>query len=301
MDIEERRIFLSKAMSLRVGLFVNKEKRGALELLLELLEYFKKHNVCFSLEDSTARLVGLKGVSLSQISTEVDLILAAGGDGTIIRIAHEIFPSQVPIFGVNTGSLGFLTAVSRDEIIPELPKILTGHFRKSPRMVLKAIGSAYGKDFEIPCSLNDIVLFRGSFSHMTTIDVFAQGNLVTEYQSDGLVIATPTGSTAYALSTGGPIVVPESKVFSLNPICPHTLTNRSLVFAEEMVLRFSIPLGGGPVRLEYDGIAYGDLHPGDWLQVEARPESVVLGFLEERDFFEILRKKLRWSGAAVED
>ncbi|ACD84099.1 NAD kinase [Methylacidiphilum infernorum V4] len=288
-------------MTLRVGLFVNKEKRGAHELLVELLEYFKKYGVSFFLEESTARLVGREGLSLSRLSQEVDLILAAGGDGTIIRIAHEIFPSQVPILGVNTGSLGFLTAVGREEILPELPKILTGRFRKSPRMVLKAVGSAYGKDFEIPCSLNDIVLFRGAYSHMTMIDVFAQGKLVTEYQADGVVVSTPTGSTAYALSTGGPIVVPESKVFTLNPICPHTLTNRSLVFAEEVVLRFSIPLGGGPVRLEYDGVAYGDLHPGDWIQIEARSERVVLGFLKERDFFEILRKKLRWSGTAVEE
>lgn len=288
-------------MTLRVGLFVNKEKRGAHELLVELLEYFKKHGVSFFLEDSTARLVGREGLTLSRLSQEVDLILAAGGDGTIIRIAHEIFPSQVPILGVNTGSLGFLTAVGREEILPELPKILTGRFRKSPRMVLKAVGSAYGKDFEIPCSLNDIVLFRGAYSHMTMIDVFAQGKLVTEYQADGVVVSTPTGSTAYALSTGGPIVVPESKVFTLNPICPHTLTNRSLVFAEEVVLRFSIPLGGGPVRLEYDGVAFGDLHPGDWIQIEARSERVVLGFLKERDFFEILRKKLRWSGTAVEE
>ncbi|WP_242522770.1 NAD(+)/NADH kinase [Candidatus Methylacidiphilum infernorum] len=288
-------------MTLRVGLFVNKEKRGAHELLVELLEYFKKHGVSFLLEESTARLVGREGLSLSRLSQEVDLILAAGGDGTIIRIAHEIFPSQVPILGVNTGSLGFLTAVGREEILPELPKILTGRFRKSPRMVLKAVGSAYGKDFEIPCSLNDIVLFRGAYSHMTMIDVFAQGKLVTEYQADGVVVSTPTGSTAYALSTGGPIVVPESKVFTLNPICPHTLTNRSLVFAEEVVLRFSIPLGGRPVRLEYDGVAYGDLHPGDWIQIEARSERVVLGFLKERDFFEILRKKLRWSGTAVEE
>lgn len=288
-------------MTLRVGLFVNKEKRGAHELLVELLEYFKKHGVSFFLEDSTARLMGREGLTLSRLSQEVDLILAAGGDGTIIRIAHEIFPSQVPILGVNTGSLGFLTAVGREEILPELPKILTGRFRKSPRMVLKAVGSAYGKDFEIPCSLNDIVLFRGAYSHMTMIDVFAQGKLVTEYQADGVVVSTPTGSTAYALSTGGPIVVPESKVFTLNPICPHTLTNRSLVFAEEVVLRFSIPLGGGPVRLEYDGVAFGDLHPGDWIQIEARSERVVLGFLKERDFFEILRKKLRWSGTAVEE
>ncbi|TFE66250.1 NAD+ kinase [Methylacidiphilum sp. Yel] len=286
---------------LRVGLFVNKEKRGAFELLLELVEYFNKEKIAFLLEDSTARLIGQRGISISRFSEEVDLILVAGGDGTIIRIAHEIFPSPVPILGVNTGSLGFLTAVSREEILPQLPNILQGRFRKSPRMVLRAVGSAYGNNFEIPCSLNDIVLFRGAFSHMATIDVFAQGNLVTEFQSDGLVVSTPTGSTAYALSTGGPIIMPESEVFTLNPICPHTLTNRSLVFPEEVTLRFSIPLGGGPVRLEYDGIAYGDLHPGDWLEIEASPKKVILGFLEERNFFEILRRKLRWSGATVEE
>ena len=134
---------------------------------------------------------------------------------------------------------------------------------------------------------------------MARIDVLAGDLPVTEFQADGLVVATPTGSTAYALSAGGPIVVPEARVFALTPLCPHSLTNRTLVFSTDSRVRMTVPERAVPVRLEFDGRSSGVLHHGDWVEIRGAPHPVTLAFLARRDFFQILRQKLRWSGASL--
>ncbi|VVM06238.1 NAD+ kinase [Methylacidimicrobium tartarophylax] len=284
---------------LRIGVIANTRKPGARTLVREMQLFSAKHGFSFVWEEQTARLAGTEGRDLAGLVGEVDLLIVAGGDGSLLRVVHEVYPNPVPILGVNIGGLGFLTAVTREEILQALPDLASGRLRHSPRLALEVRGSLRGKEIRIPSVLNDVVLFRGSSSRMARIDVHAGDFLVTEFQADGVVVATPTGSTAYALSAGGPIVVPEAQVFTLTPLCPHTLTNRSLVFSADSHVRMTVPERAAPVRLEFDGESSGILHCGDWIEIRAAAHQVTLAFLAGRDFFQILRQKLRWSGASM--
>lgn len=284
---------------LRIGVIANRKKSGARALVREMQRFSDKHGFPFQWEEQTARLIGVEGKGLADLVDGVDLLIVAGGDGSLLRVIHEVYPSPVPVLGVNIGGLGFLTAVTREEILEALPDLAAGQLRHSERLALEVRGSLRGKELWIPCVLNDVVLFRGSSSHMARIDVLAGDLSVTEFQADGLVVATPTGSTAYALSAGGPIVVPEARVFALTPLSPHSLTNRTLVFSGDSRVRMMVPERAVPVRLEFDGQSSGVLHHGDWVEIRAAPHPVTLAFLARRDFFQILRQKLRWSGASV--
>ncbi len=284
---------------LRIGVIANQKKAGARALARAIQQFAGKHGFPFLWEEQTARLIGVEGRNLAHLIAEVDLLIVAGGDGSLLRVVHEVYPNPVPILGVNIGGLGFLTAVTREEILEALPDLAAGLLRRSQRLALEVRGSLGGQELHIPCVFNDVVFFRGSSSHMARIEVLAGDLPVTEFQADGLVVATPTGSTAYALSAGGPIVVPEARVFGLTPLCPHSLTNRTLVFAADSRVRMAVPERAVPVRLEFDGQSSGVLHQGDWVEIRAAPHPVTLAFLARRDFFQILRQKLRWSGASV--
>ncbi|QSR83830.1 NAD(+)/NADH kinase [Methylacidimicrobium sp. B4] len=284
---------------LRIGVIANRKKPGARALAREIQQFSGKHGFPFLWEEQTARLIGVAGRDLARLIAEVDLLIVAGGDGSLLRVVHEVYPNPVPILGVNIGGLGFLTAVTREEILEALPDLAAGLLRHSQRLALEVRGEVGGQELHIPCVFNDVVFFRGSSSHMARIEVLAGDLPVTEFQADGLVVATPTGSTAYALSAGGPIVVPEARVFGLTPLCPHSLTNRTLVFSADSRVRMTVPERAIPVRLEFDGQSSGVLHHGDWVEIRAAPHPVTLAFLARRDFFQILRQKLRWSGASV--
>ncbi|MDD4932131.1 MAG: NAD(+)/NADH kinase [Methylacidiphilaceae bacterium] len=284
---------------LRIGVIANTRKPGARTLVREMRLFSERHGFPFLWEEQTAKLIGIEGSDLAVLIGGVDLLIVAGGDGSLLRVVHAVYPNPVPILGVNIGGLGFLTAVTREEILQALPDLASGLLRHSQRLALEVRGSLRGKEIRIPCVLNDVVLFRGSSSRMARIDVLAGDLLVTEFQADGLVVATPTGSTAYALSAGGPIVVPEAQVFALTPLCPHSLTNRSLVFSADSQVRMTVPERAAPVRLEFDGQSSGVLHCGDWVEIRAASHPVTLAFLASRDFFQILRQKLRWSGASL--
>ncbi|CAB4242589.1 NAD kinase [Methylacidimicrobium sp. AP8] len=284
---------------LRIGVVANRRKPGARALARALQEFSRKQDFPLRWEEQTARLIGAEGEKLAELVAGVDLLIVAGGDGSLLRVVHEVYPSPVPILGVNIGGLGFLTAVTREEILEALPGLAEGSWRRSERLVLEVRGSLRGKALHIPCVFNDVVLFRGNSSHMARIDVLAADLPVTEFQADGLVVATPTGSTAYALSAGGPIVIPEARVFGLTPLSPHTLTNRTLIFSADSQVRMTVPERAVPVRLEFDGLSSGSLRHGDWVEIRAAPHPVTLAFLAHRDFFQILRQKLRWGGASI--
>jgi NAD+ kinase len=204
------------------------------------------------------------------------------------------------MLGINIGNLGFLTAITRGEILDVAADILKGQqtLRFSPRLALKAILHS-DKNYVLPCALNDIVLFRGNSSRVVRMRVFIDDTLVNEYVADGMIVATPTGSTAYAMAAGGPIISPETAAFYLSPICPHSLSNRGLLFSPNSVLRVEIPSKGAPLVLQYDGRSSYRMRPGDWLEVSAAKDPVILAFMANRDFFQILRQKLNWSGASV--
>lgn len=286
---------------MKIGIIANRTKPGAAALLRELHKVCDEAQVELLLEASTAQFIRQRGLKLPALLKKVDLLLVAGGDGSLLRVLHEIYPAPVPLLGINIGRLGFLTAMTGDEILGGAVNILSGRqkLRLSPRLALRAVVHNAKGSQTIPCALNDIVVFRGNATRMVRMRVLIDNTLVNEYTADGLIVATPTGSTAYAMAAGGPIISPETKAFYLNPICPHSLSNRGLVFAPESVLRVEIPTGASTVQLQYDGRPSMRLRAGDWLEVRAAPHPVMLAFLAERDFFQILRQKLKWSGASV--
>lgn len=288
---------------LKIGIVVNQSKPQAKAVLQQLLEMAGQHpKLELLFEKRTARVIHKQGHTQADLARKVDLMLVAGGDGSLIDVVEEIFPSQVPILGINIGSLGFLTAVAASEVSEILPFLSNNDLRVSPRLVLETFfHHADGHKRHIPCALNDVVVSRSNISRLVRIRVEIGNFLVTEYVCDGLIISTPTGSTAYCLAAGGPILSPDAESIVLTPICPHTLTNRALVVGIDKAIRISVVKQAGvtaPV-VQFDGRPGGHLRPSEWLEIKPAKERVQLAYLPYSDFYRVLRQKLKWSGASV--
>jgi NAD+ kinase len=294
---------MATTKKLKMGVVVNRSKAGAKTILNQLLEFSQSHPALELLfEKRTAALISRRGLSEGELAKRSDILLVAGGDGSLLDVVDSVFPHQVPILGVNIGSLGFLTAVSESEMETMLPLLLEKNLRVSPRLVLETIyHRADGKTKTIPCALNDVVVSRTNMSQLVRIRVEVGNFLATEYVCDGLIIATPTGSTAYSLASGGPIVSPDADAVVLTPICPHTLTNRPLVVgtSEPIRLRIVKHAGTAAPTVLFDGRSGGNLHAEEWLEIRPAKSRVQLAYLPQSDFYRVLRQKLKWSGASV--
>jgi NAD+ kinase len=286
-----------------IGVIVNGSKPGARDVLYQLIEFAQGHrNLKLLFEKRSGALIGKPGLSEVALAKKANLLLVAGGDGSLIDVVDQVFPSQVPILGVNIGSLGFLTAVSESEVDKILPYISAQNLLLSPRLVLETIlHHANGKKHVIPCALNDIVIARANAERLARIRVEVGDYLVTEYVCDGLIISTPTGSTAYSLASGGPILSPDADSIVLTPICPHTLTNRALVVGTDQAIRIRVVKQKGvpaPI-VQFDGRTHGNLRTHEWLEIKPAKAKVQLVYLPHSDFYRVLRQKLKWSGASV--
>ncbi|MCE0522367.1 MAG: NAD(+)/NADH kinase [Methylacidiphilales bacterium] len=294
---------MAAAKKVKVGVIVNGSKPGAKDVLYQLVEFAQGHpNLRLFFEKRTGALIRRTGLSEPELAKKMDLLLVAGGDGSLIDVVDSVFPSQAPILGVNIGSLGFLTAVAETEVEKILPFVATGDLLLSPRLVLETVfHHANGKSQFIPCALNDVVVARTNFSRLARIRVEVGDYLVTEYVCDGLIVSTPTGSTAYSLAAGGPILSPDADSIVLTPICPHTLTNRALVVGTDQVIRVRVVRQAGvpAPNVQFDGRPGGHLHTHDWLEIKPARARVQLAYLPHSDFYRVLRQKLKWSGASV--
>ena len=232
------------------------------------------------------------------LARAVDVLLVFGGDGTMLRVGRETAGSRTPIFGINTGHLGFLTGANLDQMPTALNQIAGGSFQITNRSVIEARGRAGGRRFRI-LALNDIVVSRGASSRVVELEVKVNGELLTRYHADGLIIGTPTGSTAYSLSAGGAIVSPDAEVFTLTPICPHTLSNRSVIVSLSSKLEVKVLNDIPATILTADGQVQLELGGGVVVSLRRSRASVRLLQLEGHSFFGTLRAKLRWSGSAV--
>lgn len=283
-----------------IGVVVNRGKPGARALVQELLEYSHIHpELIFWLENDAAALVRAKGYLIEDLIDRVDFFLVAGGDGSLLEFVRKLYPAPIPTLGVNIGSLGFLTALAQKELVGALPFLAEKRLRLSPRMALETLVHRGKKEETIPCALNDIVVSRGNRSQLVRLRVLVGDALVTEYACDGLIVNTPTGSTAYAVAAGGPIMSPEARVIGLTPICPHTLTNRAIVVGTEYPIRIEIPSQDSPLVLQFDGQPGGVLRPGDWIEIQPASSPVVLAYTPGTDFYSVLRQKLKWSGGST--
>lgn len=261
-----------------------------------LISWLRAREVEVVVDEETAACIdGLaRVVPRTSLGESVELLVVLGGDGTLLSAARALGPHKVPILAVNLGGLGFLTSVTLEELYPMLEQVLEGNHRTGERMVLQAEISSGGKVREKHTALNDAVANKGALARMLDFDVDVDGTHVARYRADGLIVATPTGSTAYSLAAGGPIIHPGLDAFVITPICPHMLTNRPLVIPDTSRVEIDFPATEGPVYLTLDGQIGLKLEQTDRISIRKSPTKVLLVQPPRKTYFEILRSKLRW-------
>lgn len=232
------------------------------------------------------------------VALHADLLLVFGGDGTMLRVAREVAGQQTPILGVKVGGLGFLTALQSPQLARALRQIWAGDFFLETRPLIEAKGRARGVAVAQQ-SLNDFVISRGAASRLIELEVSVGDQILTRYRCDGLIISSPTGSTAYSLAAGGAIVSPDAEVLTLTPICPHTLSNRSVIVRLDSTVRVKVLSETVETTLTSDGQVPFPLGTGDVITISRSRHSIRLLRLPGSSFFQTLRQKLHWSGSNV--
>lgn len=283
-----------------IGLIAHVAKPGAAELVRKLHGELTGRGVPVFFEVNTAKLIGEKSSgSTHDLGALCDILVVLGGDGTILQVLHELGHRIKPIFGINLGSLGFLTCVSSAAHIQAVECIVAGNYVLSHRVLLDVEIENEGKITGHRTGLNDAVISRGEVSRLIRLQTRIDEKILTEYNADGLVISTPTGSTAYSLSAGGPILMPDCGAFVITPICPHVLTNRSVIVSDQSRISIS-PCGWQQnVFLTVDGQELLKIKNGDTIHIRKAVATVPLAMLPDTSFSEILRQKLKWSGTAI--
>lgn len=234
----------------------------------------------------------------SELVSQVDLMMVFGGDGTMLRVAREIAGSKTPILGVNAGGLGFLTDVPMHQLALALDQIWAGESMLESRSLIEVAGRTQGRRYSM-LALNDFVVTRGEAPRLIELEVSVDGESLTRYRCDGLIICSPTGSTAYSLAAGGAVVSPTAEVFTLTPICPHTLSNRSVIVSLKSKIQVKVLGNKVETILTSDGQTSVPLKPGDQIEVKRSRHCIQLLHLRGSSFFKTLRKKLNWSGSNV--
>jgi NAD+ kinase len=282
----------------RVGLIGNSEKVSSgkeLAKAARLLRDAGRSVFCDANTSTLARLHATVCADPAELADAVDMLLVFGGDGTMLRVAREIAGSQTPILGINIGGLGFLTAVPSSGLPQALRQVWSGNFKFEPRALMEADIHCNGKPIR-QTALNDFVINRGIVSRLIELHVSVDGDPLTQYRCDGLIISSPTGSTAYSLAAGGAVVYPTAEVFQLTPICAHTLSNRSVVLPLTSELAIKVVTPKPATILSADGELVAELSTGDQVVVRRSQRTVRLMHLQGTSFFETLRVKLHWRG-----
>lgn len=246
-------------------------------------------------ESHLARHLNCRGVDAEAIPDQAELVVVLGGDGTLISTVRIIGERNIPILAVNLGSLGFITEIALDELYPALEKCLDHDFRISERLMLHAVVERDGKETASHFVLNDVVINKGALARIVDLETRVNDFDLTTFKADGLIISTPTGSTGYSLSAGGPIINPAMNCVVITPICPHTLTNRPIVIGDDSEVVITVKsLDDEDIYLTLDGQVGLELKSGDVIRVCRARHSAKLVVSERRDYFQILRTKLKW-------
>jgi NAD+ kinase len=283
----------------RVGLIGNLEKADSAVFIRKAARLIERAGRKVFYDAQTARLAEIQRdvrPDAKSLAADVDLLLIFGGDGTILRTAREIAGASTPMLGVNIGGLGFLTGVPSDNLAAALKLLWHGDFAYESRALIRVSGRCHGRTV-YETALNDIVVGRGAVSRPIALDVSVDGEPITRYRCDGLIVSSPTGSTAYSLAAGGPIVLPTTDVFCLTPISPHSLSNRSIILPLSSTVRIKVINPLPATFLSADGQAVTELDAGDEVTVRRSRRAVRLVQLAEGSFLKALHRKLHWRGA----
>jgi len=280
----------------KVGIIANPRKSGAKKTIKELCEALEKEKLTPVLETVTAEIVQApNGVDASELGETCDVVAVLGGDGTMLNAAYQLGTANIPVAGINIGTLGFLTTCTDDELDIFAKALADKSYTLIKRMQLRAIITSPDGREQSFRALNEITLARGQTGRLVSLDAWVDGELLNHYRADGLIVATTTGSTAYSLSAGGPLIAPNAEVFVITPICPHSLSNRSLIVSDSSTVELA-PADDAecPMLFTVDGRDMVEICKGDRVRVEKEGHALPLLRIEGRNFYTTLRQKLGW-------
>jgi len=280
----------------KIALVLNTDKKKSFKIARRVINWFqKKENtpeifvekeICQNLPDCVI------SSSLQEMKNNVDLVILFGGDGTFLDTAHHFVGTDIPLLGINLGKLGFLTEIETDELNKTLEKLYNNKYETKKRMLLKA--TVKDDDFSDKFfALNDVVLNRGANAHMVKIRLYINDEFINSYRADGLILATPTGSTAYNLSAGGPIVNPQIRAIIITPICPHTLYVRPMVISENEKIKIILSGKNDDIKMNVDGKEFYDIKNEQEVLITAARESISMVSFPDKTFYNILHDKMR--------
>ncbi|MBW2605750.1 MAG: NAD(+)/NADH kinase [Deltaproteobacteria bacterium] len=279
----------------KAGIVAKRNKKEAIEASRNLITWFQARGVEVVLDEELKKSVAGKYKSLSEVDiSQLELLVVLGGDGTLLTAARLIGNGNVPILGVNLGGMGFLTALSLNELYQVLEKFFSGSYETEKRMML--ISTIVRNDAILTeyLVLNDVVLTKSAIARVIDLETNIDDYYLTSFKADGLIISTPTGSTAYSMSAGGPIVFPSLHAIILTPICSHTLTNRPILVPDSAEITVKISAESEDVFLTFDGQVGQSLGAGDLVKIKKADHPIQLVKSPFKDYFEVLRTKLRW-------
>jgi len=280
----------------RVMIVAKRQQAKALAAARLVARLLAKHPIPVVFDPETARALGLRGAGRRPRGrgAEIDLYVVIGGDGTLLSVARSMAARPRPILGINLGGLGFLTETSLEEIEPALEEVLQGRYRLERRMSLEVSHLRSGRVLTRRSVLNDVVINKGALARIVDLGVTVDRQFVTTYKADGLIVSSPTGSTAYSLSAGGPIIHPAMAALLIAPICPHTLTMRPLVVPETSRIEIALRTDDSEVYLTLDGQVGYPLKTKDKVRVVRGPRPVLMVRSGRKSFYDVLRHKLHW-------
>lgn len=282
-----------------IGIVANTAKPHARAVLARLAATARRLGLRLVAMPATARLIpGARAVAATRFARRLDAVLALGGDGTLLQAARLVQHAETPLLGINLGNLGFLTSATVEELDEGLAVLARGAYRLSPRTVLEVMAHRGKRKLGVYRALNDVVVGWGRSSRITTFAVEVDGETITSYRCDGLIVSTPTGSTGHSLSAGGPILHPDASVLLLNVICPHTLSARPIVLPDRSRISITVADAAKPLLLSVDGQEELQVQQGDRLVVQRSAHSVAMIHLPGYRYFGVLRQKLQWSGSS---
>jgi NAD+ kinase len=279
-----------------IGITSKPKKPEVREIVPSLLHWLHEHSILVLIDKETNSSLdnSEKCVTRNEMPSRVDLIIVLGGDGTLLATARVLNRKPVPLLAVNLGGLGFLTVITRDELFPTLERVLAGDFRTERRVQIEADVIRAGEVISSFLALNDVVLNKGAIARVLDFDVSVDGQFISTYKADGLIVSTPTGSTAYSLAAGGPVIAPSVEAFIVTPICAHTLTNRPIVLPDSAEIEVEVKSQRESVYLTVDGQVGIAVRSEDAVHMRRASSVVELIQSPQKNYFEILRQKLKW-------
>jgi len=275
----------------RVGFMLKPNAPEIKDIYLKIKEQFESYGYTIALAERSSKMIGEQGIKIDKLCRECDFLVSIGGDGTLLSLVRKSYKYQKPVAGINAGNLGFLADVKIDEVDDFLKQMKKGECRIDERLMIKGKILSEAKEIKF-FAFNDVVVTRPTISKMATIQAFIDDEMFNSYRGDGLIVSTPTGSTAYNLAANGPIMYPLTKAFILTPICPHSLTQRPLVVPSDFTITIKTPKDRLVVMV--DGQDSYELDVQDSLIIEGSKNSALFLHRKERNYFKVIKDKLSW-------